>query len=251
MSSLLLPPGVDVPVVEPVAAGGDLPDDLHDVSAVIVTRGDVDLVPVYHSLSMMGEIVTWNNGTLEIEIANMDGVRRLPAQIGWDADAAPRDLAVYGRYAAMRHCRFQTVYVQDDDCLLPPESIEALIAALGASDRRSVVCNLPEPFRAHYTDSALVGFGAIMDVDLPEKIFSSFLEQIGDRELDLDAFLRRCDNVLTTLAQLIVVDVPYVDRPFANDPGRMWKTTGHVGERDAMIALARTIREELAQARAA
>lgn len=62
------------------------------VSAVIVTRGDVDLTAIRNSLLPFGETIVWDNSERE-------------------------DRSCYGRFAAAREAKHDLVYFQDDDVL--------------------------------------------------------------------------------------------------------------------------------------
>lgn len=192
------------------------------VSAVLVTRGDVGVHEICDSLRAAGidDIVIWNN---RIE----------------------HDVAVYGRYAGIERARHPVIYVQDDDCVLEPDTIRLLLEPY---EPGVAVCNVPERFRQTYTDSALVGFGAVFDRELPERAFSRMSDDGGILTIEdvgffADAFNRRADNVFTTLTPLKLVDLPYRDLPWASAPGRMWTTPGHTEERDRMIDLARKVRD--------
>jgi hypothetical protein len=199
-----------------------------EVSAVLVTRGDVDLREIIQSLRAAGiaDVVIWNN-MLE------------------------RDLAVYGRYHAIEQTLNRVIYVQDDDCVLAPDALTELLAAY---EPGVVTCNVPERFRTVYpadgTRGALVGFGAVFDRELPEAAFDAFsqAEFPGMRADDWPArlFYRRCDNVFTTLTPVRMLDLPYRDLPWASGPGRMWTTPGHAEERDRMITLAQQVRGQAA-----
>lgn len=190
------------------------------VSAVLVTRGDVDMTEILDSLdaARIEDVVIWNNALETV------------------------DLAVYGRYHAIEQARSPVIYVQDDDCVLEPGSLEQLLAAYEPG-----VCtaNVPERFRQHYPDSGLVGFGAVFDRDLPEQAFARFgrFDFNGDPGWVDGMFNRRVDNVFTTLTPMKLVDVAYRDQPWASAAGRMWTSPGHVGERDRMIELARRVRD--------
>lgn len=189
------------------------------VSAVLVTRGDVDTFPIQRSL-LFEDVVVWNNAK------------------------ADDDLIVYGRYAAIEDARHKVIYVQDDDCLLPEESIRALLRAY---EPGKIVCNMPEPFRAHYSDSALVGFGAVFDRDLPAQAFKRFRESEHAGwpwgVAFMEHFYRCCDVVVTTLTPTVWIDVPYENMPYATGPDRMYRQAAHVGERQRMLALARKVRD--------
>lgn len=192
-----------------------------DVSAVLVTRGDVDVDPILQSWLHAGiqDAVVWDN-------------------------SQTTDLAVYGRYAAIEHARQPVILVQDDDAILPPESIAALVAGYQPG---VVTANMPARFRhGFYRDHCLVGFGAIFDRTLPQHAFNRFLaryypqfEQPGLEVTDDQVWWRRtCDIVFTALTERVLVDLPYEDRPFSSAAGRMWMTAGHVDERKRMLDLA-------------
>lgn len=187
-----------------------------DVTACLVTRGDVDMRPIIESLPF--------------------------SSVVWDNSAASEDLAVYGRYAAIRRALKPVIYVQDDDCLLAPDSFDAL---LDAYEPGHVVCNMPHDFRyqPQYLsgEHALVGFGALFDRDLPAAAFA----RLG-RVDDMAAFRRSCDIYFTALTPRILVDVPHTDLPYASGPGRMWTTPGHVEERSRALAHALQVRDAVA-----
>lgn len=184
---------------------------MSDVCAIIVTRGNDpldDVLAPYDELDL--EVFVWDNS------------RRA-------------DLKVYGRYAAIQHVDAPVILVQDDDCVLPAESVLAL---LEAHQGGSVTCNMPERFRPHYPDSALVGFGAVFDRHLPELAF----QQLA-RVDDMPSFHRECDTAFTMLTPRILVDVPVEILPSAHDPERLWKQRDHFAERERMRKLVRQVRD--------
>jgi hypothetical protein len=196
-----------------------------NVSAVIVTRGDVDLSPVLDSLPRDWQKVIWNNSERD-------------------------DLSVYGRYAAIEECEHDLIFTVDDDVALDPGSVEQFVEAWWRvpswGSRNYVVCNMPQRFRdtGFYDDHALVGFGAIFRRDLPGATVArldSFLYRQG-RGLP-ESFHRTADIVFTALTPRILVDLPYTDLPWASAPNRMWKTDGHVAERTRMLELVRQVRD--------
>jgi len=232
------------------------------VTAIVVTRGDVDLKPVAASLPKAWELLVWNN--------------ELATALRWSPDGSfamipAADLSVYGRYAAIEFASHDLIYVQDDDVIVSdPELIvrqycsgesydatdkfrlfpdsnssykEALWNDGGEHDREYVICNMPEEFRPHYTDSALVGFGACFHRSLPETVFDRWRLAGADNWVDAPTFRRCCDVVLTTLAPRVLVDVPKENREMASDPNRMWKQPGHVSERATVLNLARSVRD--------
>lgn len=64
---------------------------------------------------------------------------------------------------------------------------------------------------------------------------------LGDEQL---AFWRRtCDIVFTALTPRVLVDVPYVNLPWASDSNRMWKQAQHIEERQRMLELTLKVRD--------
>lgn len=204
-----------------------------NVSAIIVSRGDVDVEPCWAPYIAAGitDLILWNNAT------------------------ADRDLSVYGRYEAIGSAVGATVIVQDDDVILDVESVRSLIDAYVPG---YVVCNMPRKFRdtGSYEDSALVGFGAIFDRSLPQLAFEKFLYNgpwlfkadgvaggVSKIAIDNPAFARECDTVFTMLTPRALVDLPYSDREFASAPNRLWKQPGHIEERERMRRLVRQVRD--------
>lgn len=213
-----------------------------NVSAVIVTRGDVDLTPILYSFDGCGfaNIVVWDNGKGSVIEWRPDRTAViLPEQ---------QDVSVYGRYAAIPHALGDLIYVQDDDCLLPRESIEAIIwqSDSGSAEYGGLVCNMPANFRhSFYQEHALVGFGACFHRNLPEKAFSRFFGSDTGNLItrDLLHYYRTCDIVFTGLTPYTLVDVPYEDLPWATADNRMWKQPTHREERGKMLELVKKVRD--------
>jgi hypothetical protein len=227
-----------------------------NVSAVIVTRGDVDLSEILDSFPDEWERVVWDNGRGECRRSK----RRFGFTTRWNSSEHGHTLpdeSVFGRYSALEHgfCHGDVVMVQDDDCLLPRESLDALVAAYQPGQ---LVANMPERFRPHYPDSCLVGFGAIFRRDLPLQAFSKFLSwqnattwnntwgeipELSDGRARMDFFHRTGDVVFTALTPHILLDLPYRDLPWATDKTRMYRQPDHVGERARMLELCRQVRD--------
>lgn len=208
-----------------------------NVSAILVTRGDVDLRPVVDSLPSEWEVLIWDNS----------GVLTRCDPEGKDLvfTAHIPDLSVYGRYAAIEHATHDLIYVQDDDVVLDNPSELADVWAWEHRDRGHndfLVANMPPEFRHDgYTDSCLVGFGACFHRDAPTRAWSRMYPS-GFTKTD-PWFERTCDVVFTTLTPRVLVDVPKTDREMASDPNRMWKQPDHYGERTRMLELARQVRD--------
>jgi len=248
-----------------------------NVSAIIVTRGNIDVDLMVHEIESTipddWEILIWDNGRGILEKHMRPG--RLVAD--WRSDLP--DLAVYGRYAAIEHADGDLIYVQDDDCVVEePEKLVSAwrdsrskcseepfdarllwhasseeIARTGRGDH--VVCNMPQPFRHDfYRDHALVGFGAVFHRDAPQRAFDRYARAVANRaaiapsvpvglDLSKPAVLRTCDVVFTALTPRILVDVPYRNLPWATDPDRMYHQPQHTDERRRMLELALKVRD--------
>ncbi len=242
-----------------------------NVSAVLVTRGDVPLDQITDSITAAGidDIVVWSNAERE-------------------------DLGVYGRYAGIAEAKHDLIYVQDDDCVVSdPMALvrewEQHAAGLGSvrqgevgsgkarrgltwlgEGRDFLVANQPEEFRHQfYREHSLVGFGAVFHRDAPWRAFVRFLidkepEDLLIRRSDgvpvarvkqLDAyrfgseagtspfFYRTCDVVFTALTPRVLVDVPYKNLAWAEGPDRMYRQPQHGFERARMLELALKVRD--------
>lgn len=251
-----------------------------NVSACLVTRGDVDMQPILDSLPADWEVLVWDNGARTLSRPNIPRWAPVSYLCSPDADCISQealdsptgcapiawtvpDLAVYARYEAVTYAAGELIFTQDDDVIVSdPQAIvdelenakvwrEDYVWENGVipSGNDFAACNMPHEFRPHYPDSGLVGFGAAFHRDAPKRAFEQFAK--GCAKLGRDDpwlpepgfFNRRADNVFTTLTPRVLVDVPKTDREFASAPGRMWKQPGHTDERDRMIELARRVRD--------
>jgi len=189
---------------------------MRDIAAVLVTRGDQDLQEILDSHAAVPEIAF---------------------TYIWDNSREWRDLSVFGRYAAIDRFDNPVVLVQDDDCVLDPESFATLISAYQPG---VLTANMPARFRHDfYQDHCLVGFGAIFDRGLPAAAFRQYREKCGIPQGDSlifdDMFLRNCDVVFTALTIRHLVDVAHRDLPWASNPERMWKQKDHQTSRSLML----------------
>jgi hypothetical protein len=252
---------------------------LVSVSAIIVTRGDVDLSRVVSSIPWEWETLVWNNG----EGADDPGLYRRMTENGLLARrvlglSEYPDLSVYGRYAAIEHAQNDLIYVQDDDCIVsdPRSIVHAWLIAqrecresswdpqklwqgtpnpgdlAAISKGEHVACNMPANFRhSFYQEHALVGFGAVFHRDAPKRAFERWADyhwtQDGSAPPDLhphgEFFHRTCDIVFTALTPRVLVDVPYDDLPWASAENRMWKQPTHREERQRMLDLVKQVRD--------
>lgn len=215
-----------------------------NVTACLVTRGDVDMQPILDSLPDEWERVIWNNA--------IPTVHHFKDANDWRPDGAHysvSDLSVYGRYAAIQSASHDLIYVQDDDAIVsdPQAIVEAMYDDSGDYDEpytHEVICNMPPEFRHDfYRDHSLVGFGAVFHRDAPKRAFDRFFDYSDDVPLQSEFFRRTCDIVFTGLTPCVRVDVPKTNLPCAEADNRMYRQTAHVGERTRMLELVRQVRD--------
>lgn len=173
-----------------------------DIDAVLVTTGTRPLQQVLESLQRFRKTIVWDN--------------------------THANLKIFGRYvAAATLSTSRVVYVQDDDCLVPPDSQDAIIANWGWE---RISLNFPEGNRVNYAgvhgNIALVGFGAVFDKRLATDAFNKYFSNFRMDEL----FLRECDRVFTALTPWQSVDVPKENRPWAGDRFSMESESRHLGD---------------------
>lgn len=210
------------------------------VSAIIVTRGDVDITPILASFPNSWERIIWNNGN---GMGTWKGNGNESADRGFFETT---DLAVYGRYTAIKHATNPLCYVQDDDCIVSDPERIVWESDSGGSEYGRLVCNMPPEFRPHYDGHALVGFGACFHRDLPKMAFQKVsllpFESVNTKDID-ERFLRTCDVVFTALTPFTMVDVPVENLPWATGLDRMYRQKEHLGERQQMLKLALQVRD--------
>lgn len=153
--------------------------DPKSVSAVLVTRGDVDLSEILASITDAGidDIVIWNNAERE-------------------------DLSCYGRYAGIQEAKNEFIYHQDDDLISPVSDI--LAAYDPVADRGTIVCNN----RAE-EEWLLTAIGCVFHRDLAD-CFDEYITTFG---YDSD-FHRVSDVVFAYQHPYRRIVLPYRDLPW-------------------------------------
>jgi hypothetical protein len=184
-----------------------------DVSAVIVTRGDVDLSPILATLPYEDVVV-------------------------WDNSKRKTDEGIYGRYLAIKQAKSKVIYFQDDDLLFTAH--DELIAAY---EPGKIVANMPSPWyeRESYDElgCALVGAGALVPRALPQKALARYLKRYP---LD-DLFRTYCDIPVGILSPSKRVDLGYEILPCATAPNRVNLQPGQLERKRAMQRRAVEIRD--------
>lgn len=133
-----------------------------NVSCVIPTRGDCDLKPITDKLKdYFAEIIT---------VVSRDGV--------------------YSRFLGAKMAKFDTIYTQDDDCVV--DNIPELIGAY----KGSLVNNVKDHHHKFYKELCdnkitLIGWGAIFDKK--DINFDKYLSKYPNDDL----FKRECDRIFT------------------------------------------------------
>lgn len=117
------------------------------VTAVLVTRGDVDLTPIINTLPKAYEVVVWNNAV------------------------EPGEWGLFGRYLGIHRATRPVIYVQDDDCLI--RNHDRLLAEYEPGVVTANFRDDPPRVRA-FSDSTLIGWGAIFDRELPFTAFHRY-----------------------------------------------------------------------------
>lgn len=184
-----------------------------EVSAVIVTRGNVDLTPVLATLPYDDVVV-------------------------WDNSQRPQDMKIYGRYAALRECKHDVVFFQDDDVLFTAH--EQLLAEY---EPGVIVANMDAPWveACGYHDMVLLGAGSIAD----RALFHPALDKYLTRYPRDPEFLLEADFVVGTMVPGRKVDLGYEPREFTDDPDRLYRQPGQQEAKERTRSRARLILGEL------
>ncbi len=201
-----------------------------DVSAVLVTRGDVDLEPIIETLPF-GELVIWDNAT------------------------RPVDYGVFGRYVAIAETTRPLVYFQDDDCLVSCHE-----QLLEAWEPGYVVGNAFDDKERlkRYEGTTLLGWGSLFEADLPWQTFTEYARHHPMEELWMGWSIDRLDHDIWDLAGLgaeivfpmltpsrtITHGVTWLDEdgPVMERENRMWKQRDFYRALDWWMDRARSIK---------
>lgn len=138
-----------------------------DVTACLVTRGDIDLQPIIDSL-IFDTVIVWNN-------------------------RVRKNMKTAGRYFASELATTPVVYFQDDDVIVPRTTQLALLAAYEPGVVTAVYAHGATP--GGYDDLPLVGAGALVDREMPWQALNRYL----DFHPDDDGFLYEADFIAGVL----------------------------------------------------
>ncbi len=124
--------------------------DLKKVSAVLVTKGGIDLTTILGTLPF-DDIVVWDNSQ------------------------EPNDMVCYGRHlAAIERAKHDIIYTQDDDCLCPA-------AGLVRAYDGTMLVNVPD------TEAPLTAWGAVYS---KQSVVDAFALYLDHYPLDEDVLIR-------------------------------------------------------------
>lgn len=137
-----------------------------DVTACLVTRGDVDMQPILDSL-IFDKVIVWDNSVCE-------------------------DMKTAGRYATIHQTTTPVVYFQDDDVIVPASTQEALLAEYEPGVMTAVYAHGDNA--DGYDDVPLVGAGAVVDRLLPLQAVHRYRGWPMD-----NSFLYYCDFAIGVL----------------------------------------------------
>ncbi len=183
------------------------------VSAVIVTRGDVDLAPIIATLPY-DELIVWDNSTKD------------------------EDARCFGRFLAINEATHDTIYFQDDDIIFTEHDRLCAMHKPG-----QITTNMPSPwYENNEYDTmrcALVGAGSLVPRDLP---WASFGRYLAEHPKD-DQFLTYCDFVHGILTPSHRWDMGYTILPHASAPGRIYTQEGAHERKMVIVDRALAIRD--------
>ena len=183
-----------------------------DVTAIVVTRGNVDLDPIMETLQVYDQTIVWNNSE------------------------RPHDYKVFGRYAAIPEAWNPVIYWQDDDIIFTAH--DELLAAYQPG---KIVANMDQAWvdGAGYGDFlAMVGAGSLCDAHLPAQTFARYLK--AGYEFDDDVLLE-ADFLFGTMTPFTRVDLGYQVRDFADDPDRLYLQPGQTERKHRIIGRGREL----------
>ncbi len=191
-----------------------------NVSALIVTRGDVDLTPVLESL-IFEDIVIWDN-------------------------SVEQDLKTLGRYAAAGRAKNELFYSQDDDIIHTPENQRRIISEY----QHGVLtgCMWPEwslgayqqGIEHGYDDLVFAGSGSVWDLDTVRSAADSYLDHFPSD----DFFNLWCDTIVGVIAPTKQLDIRFDILPCAENDNRMCNLPDGLENKTEAINRARWVRDE-------
>lgn len=193
------------------------------VTAVLVTRGDVDLQPILNSL-IFDDVVVWDNSQEE------------------------RDLGTWGRYAGLFRAKHEIYYSQDDDIVHTPENQQRIIDAYEPGVMTGCMWHewsegaRTQGIENGYDDLVFAGSGSVWDWSTPTRAMRSYLEHYPE-----DEFSRLwADTIIGVIAPSKHLYIRFDALPCAERENRMCNLPDAVALKTEAIRRARSVRDLVA-----
>lgn len=191
----------------------DLP--LNDISAIIVTKGDVDLQPIINSLPYK-DIHIWNNSETVL------------------------DAMTFGRWLCAERVPGRVYYFQDDDLIFTRH-----MELIHEHQQGLATLNMPAPWNDWVQESwkstgrplGMFGGGALVPRYLAKAAFAPYLARYEPDKL----FLELCDLVAGTFIPWHRVDLGFDVLPQATWPNRICRLPNRYDRRDEMRKRIQTV----------
>lgn len=189
------------------------------VSAVIVTKGDVDLAPILDSL-IFPDAIVWDNSVEQNEMT-------------------------YGRVLGAMRARNEIIWSQDDDIVHTPADQARIVAEYQAGVLTG--CMWPEwsdgaraqGIEGGYDDLVFPGSGSICD----RSLWTSAVMAYWDRYPCDDFFRLWSDTIIGVIAPTKQLDIRFQALPCAEDIDRMCNLPDAIALKTEAIARARAVRD--------
>jgi hypothetical protein len=140
-------------------------------------------------------------------------------------DNTKENIMCYGRYVTALKARNDTIYVQDDDCII---DVEALYDRY---DGTKLVNGMkPSHVKAYKGIDSLVGWGAFFDKSWI-KVLDKYIDKYGKD----DVLLRESDRIFTSLLPRETIAIDVKDFPSAQSEDALYKQEGHLDYRKEAI----------------
>ncbi len=193
-----------------------------DVTAVIVTKGDVDLTLVLDSL-VFPEVIVWDN--------SKESMNEM----------------TYGRVLGAIRAQNPVIYSQDDDIVHPPHNQMQILAAYQPEVMTGCMWQewsdgaRRQGIEDGYDDLVFPGSGSISDFSVWSDAVERYL-----KEWPLNDFFRLwCDTIIGVLAPTVQLDLRFEELPQADLKNRMAYLPNAVSFKTEAIMRARDIRDGL------
>jgi hypothetical protein len=190
------------------------------VSAVIITKGNVDLTPVLDSL-IFDDVVVWDN--------SVDG-----------------DQKTFARALAVKRAKHRVIYSQDDDIVHTEYNQRSILHEY----QRGVLTGCmweewsdgarEQGIEDGYDDLVFAGSGSVYDSDIPAAAALRYLAHYPFDEF----FLLWADTIIGILAPTRQLDIRFESLEHAEAPDRMCNLPNAVELKTEAIRRARAVRDQ-------